>query len=325
MKNIVIWGLGNHALVNIIPAVLQQKKLNLYGICTRNKALLQKNQKLHNCLGWNDDLEMLKDKNIDIVYLSTPIGLHANQGVKVLNAGKHFWCEKPMSSNYLDTKKLINLSRERNLSIAEGFMYFHHPQFLRLKELLKMKILGEIMSANIRFGIPFLDKPGFRLNPELSGGAFWDVGCYPISAALSLFPNQNYEVISSKIISQKGYQVDTRGGAKILFNNTTEVNLDWAIGSSYRNEIDIWGEKNSIYTDKIFSKKNDYEPILNYRDNNGNLTIEKIQSSDHFSLMLEVFIKLLSDKSFQDIERDNILRRAIAANTIYNRDKSNIN
>ena len=56
---------------------------------------------------------MLNDKNLDIIYLSTPIALHAEQANKVLLAGKHLWCEKPFTSNISHSKSLVALSRKK--------------------------------------------------------------------------------------------------------------------------------------------------------------------------------------------------------------------
>ena len=67
--------------------------------------------------------------------------------------------------------------------IAEAFMYRHHPQTLKVVELIDEGAIGRLQL--IRGGFTFmLDRPDdIRLKPELGGGSIWDVGCYPISYA----------------------------------------------------------------------------------------------------------------------------------------------
>lgn len=321
LKNITVWGVGPHAEKNIIPAIKKNKKLNLYGICTRDKKILKNNVSKYNCKGWSTEKEMLKDKDIDIVFLCTPIGLHANQGKKILLSGKHLWCEKPFTTRLEDTEELISISENENLMIGEGFMYIYHPHFIEIKKTVDSGDLGKIISINIKFGIPFLQRPGFRLDPDLAGGAFWDVGTYPISAAISLFPNRVYEVISSDINFDKKHKVDISGKSTIIFHNGPEFNLEWAIGSSYRNDIDIWGQSKSIYSERIFSKMSDYQAIINVRDKTGNIKTKDIISANHFDLMFKDFVESIDSTSQQKKHRKEIRDRSIAFSKVLNLSK----
>ena len=318
MKNIVIWGLGSHAIKNIIPAIVSSNDLNLFGICTRNLKILEEHATKFNCLKFESEESMLEDGDIDIVFLSTPIGLHVAHGMKVLESGKHLWCEKPLTSEMTDTQKLISFSRKKQLMVAEGFMYLHHPHFNAVKSFIYDQLQNGIISINIKFGIPFLDNPGFRMQKELGGGAFWDVGTYPISAILSLFPQSTLEVLSSNINFEKGFEVDISGNASILIDSKYNISTEWAIGTSYRNEIDVWGKNESLFTDKIFSKPRDYFPELNIRDKSGTERITKIDATDHFELMLDNFYKSLDDDLLMNQKRDEIIARSSIFDKIRN-------
>ena len=86
------------------------------------------------------------------------------------------------------------ISDQRNLSACEGFMYLYHPQFIKLKEYIDKRKLGKIKSINCRFGLPKLDNPGFRFSRKLGGSCLLDVGSYPLSAILALFPDKESKV-----------------------------------------------------------------------------------------------------------------------------------
>jgi dTDP-3,4-didehydro-2,6-dideoxy-alpha-D-glucose 3-reductase len=307
---LVVWGLGRHAIEKILPAVAAAGDLELYGVCSRNSTIVADRSAFWSCKGWTRPEEMLKDPQVQIVYVATPIGLHAEHGTAVLAAGKHLWCEKTLTSRLSDTLELLNLSRASGLSVCEGHMYLHHPQFLRLARYLSERVLGRILSVSCRFGIPTLANPGFRSDPDLGGGALLDVGCYPVSAIQALFPGATQTVVLANIASRDGANVDTDGHAVIQVSDMGLATLEWKTNSAYRNEIDVWGESASLFTEKIFSKPATYAPMFRVRDGKGNESLEYVAAADHFVLMLEAFREILGDAKAMESERMTIARRA---------------
>ena len=65
-KRIAVWGLGNHAIRNVVPAINQNENIELYGLCSRNEKVLLQQSKEYKCISWVKEDEMLKDKNLDI-------------------------------------------------------------------------------------------------------------------------------------------------------------------------------------------------------------------------------------------------------------------
>jgi predicted dehydrogenase len=295
--------------MNILPALASMDELTLYGICSRNSDIVFRTEKQWGCKAWTDVEQMLSDPHLDIVYLSTPIGLHAKQGMQVLKAGKHLWCEKPLTCDLADTRKLALFAEEMGLTLAEGFMYLYHPQFRYLQRFVAEKNLGSVKTVTCRFGIPFLENPGFRYDESLCGGAFFDVGSYAVSAVLALFPSEDPIVLYANISGNDDYEVDLEGSAKLYFHSGSSVYLEWGVGRGYRNEIDIWGEKGSLFTDKIFSKPADYVPEFRLRNLNGVESIEKCESDNHFVSMFRYFRKMVNDDTMVN-ERLRILRLA---------------
>jgi predicted dehydrogenase len=310
LTNVVVWGLGNHAIKRILPSIQSSQEVSLYGVCSRNKEVVEQCASQWGCEGWTNERQMLNDPNVDVVYLATPIGVHAVQGKQVLNAGKHLWCEKPLTCRKSDTDSLTQLAKVKKLTLAEGFMFLDHPQFLTVKSFVEKRQMGAIKTLTCRFGIPFLDNPGFRFDSALCGGAFWDVASYTVSAMLSLFPDEMPQVSYAEISGREGYDVDFDGLAVLHFSEDTRVILNWYIGSSYRNELDIWAEHGSLFTDKIFSKPADYSPTITFRNINGLETNITIESSDQFVNMFARLNKMLCDKKLADNELTSILQRA---------------
>jgi NDP-hexose-3-ketoreductase len=319
--NVAVWGLGPHALKNILPALESCEGIQITGVCSRKEDVVSRTLDRLQCSGWTNPESMLADAKVEVVYVSTPTGLHARHGQLVLNANKHLWCEKPICETAAQAEALVRLSRDRGVTIAEAFMYLYHKQFSYLGGVLAAGRLGHVHSVTCRFGIPPLENPGFRTDPELGGGAFLDVGSYPISALVSLFPNRDPVVSFSEVIVAEGSSVDTAGRALLRYDADLTATLEWRTVAAYRNEIDLWGTDGSVSTERLFSKPPDYIPKFRFLDVNGRETLELGEPGNHFQAMFRAFIDLIDDPVRAENERALIVRRARLAQRIRNHPK----
>ncbi len=313
---IAVWGLGTHAVSNILPAIRSCSGVTLKGVCSRDATVLSRVASDFECEGWRTSEEMLEDPTVDAVYLSTPIALHVAQGRLVLQAEKHLWCEKPIGASAGEVTSLLEFSRARGLTIGEGFMYLYHPQFQQLQDILTSGQLGKIRSVSCRFGIPPLERPGFRTDPALGGGAFLDVGAYPISAVVALFPYSEPKVLLAEITGTEASPVDVEGRAVLRFGDDVCATLEWGTNCAYRNEIDVWGTYGSMLTERLFSKKEDYVPRFCFRDLHGNMHTEEGSAGNHFIAMIRAFCGLVDDPGSAEHERAQIAKRATLVETI---------
>ncbi len=304
---IAVWGLGNHAINKILPALKENEHLDLYGVYSRNNDVVDKCKKKFDCLSWESPDAMLDDPHLDVVYVTTPTGIHASQGKMILESKKHFWCEKPFTSSHKQTKELIKLSIDKNLSVAEGFMYLYHPQFLWLKDYLKQYSNEEIINVDVKFTMPYPDNPGWRYNPQMGGSTLLDIGTYNLSIILELIENEIPDILFKEVKSVPSIPIDMNGHISLVYPSGTICNLFWGMGLPYRNEIDIVTTNGSIYSDKIFSKTEEYKPAFIIRDLNGNQkSIESI-NCNHFVRMFNYFFGLINNKHEAKKERDRIL------------------
>jgi dTDP-3,4-didehydro-2,6-dideoxy-alpha-D-glucose 3-reductase len=308
LLNVVVWGLGNHAKNRILPTLAAIDGVDLLGVCSRNGDAVAESAKQWGCYGWSSPEEMLSHPDLDIVYIATPIGLHFRMAEQALKAGKHVWCEKPLTCDYRETQNLIAVAEENSKVLTESFMYLHHPQFKRVKQFVDES--RKVNSIICRFGIPDLAVPGFRNDPKLCGGALWDVASYTTSALLALFPEQQVEVLFSEVVQNVDSSVDREGRTVLRFSNGVTAYLEWAIGVAYKNEIDLWSTDGSLFTNKIFSKKAGYQPKYYLRDPNGNMHIEQGEECEQFTEMFHHFVEMMDDEDKIALEREAILRRA---------------
>jgi predicted dehydrogenase len=198
-------------------------------------------------------------------------------------------------------------------------MYLYHPQFLRLARYLSDGIVGRILSVSCRFGIPTLAQPGFRTDRALGGGALFDVGSYPVSAIQALFPDSPQPILHAMMFSRDGSSVDTDGHSVIQLSDGVQATLEWKTTAAYRNELDLWGERGNLFTERIFSKPATYAPLFRIRDAQGAESLEQVAPANHFVLMLEAFRRIVEDAAAMETERINIARRADALEQISSR------
>ena len=109
---VAVWGLGRHARSRILPALISMDSLSLVGVCSRNEKIVTESAQKWRCHGWSNPNEMLDNPQVDIVYIATPIALHSTQVIQAFKAGKHVWCEKPLTSDLQDTINLVQLAEQ---------------------------------------------------------------------------------------------------------------------------------------------------------------------------------------------------------------------
>jgi predicted dehydrogenase len=183
-SNILNWGLLSTARINrsVIPPLRASKRNQLLAVASRSQDLAQKfadKWKIERVHASYDDL--LADPDIDVIYNPLPNHLHAEWTIKAVEAGKHVLCEKPIALSVEEADAIAGAAKTHGRVVAEAFMYRHHPQTLKVKEMVQNGSIGTLKLMRGSFSF-VLDREGdIRLDPAMGGGSIWDVGCYPIS------------------------------------------------------------------------------------------------------------------------------------------------
>ena len=296
---IAVWGIGYHAEKNVLPAIAVCDGVSLTGLYSRDQQRAARAGARFGATVWSDADDMLASPDIDAVYICTPIGLHFEQGMTVIRAGKHLLCEKALTADAAQSQQLLSEARAQERALCEAFMYAFHPQFSRVAEISAAPAFGGIETLNCCFGMPTLDQPGFRHSRELGGGGFLDLGCYPISLAARLVDGQA-RVLSAAVTASRSQGVDMTGHATIQFSSGPIAHLEWGFGRAYRNEVSVWGVNQSIYADRIFSKAPEYTSHILVRDERGAERSVEISSANAFVEMLNAFATATRDPRMRE-------------------------
>ena len=293
--NVSLWGLGQHAIKNIIPSLIECESTNLVGAWSRSAESRDFVSKNFSISCYQSSEELLNDSVTSAVVLCTPTGLHYRHGESILEAGKDLWCEKSLAVSPEEVINLESIASKNTCSIHEMFMFLYHPQFQTIKEIIDSGRLGELRSITSRFGFPHLGADNFRYNPDLGGGALLDAGCYPIAATHDILGSEPKEVWA-RIESEGSFQVDTSGHAIFRYDEGPLAFLQWGFGFSYRNEIEIWGSEGLLKAKRVFSKPSSLETEITMMFQSGSSEVLKIPPTNHFSEMFSILADNVASK-----------------------------
>lgn len=163
--------------------------------------------------------EMIKDPNIDIIYIATPHTFHYEYIKKALNAGKHVFAEKAITVNSHQFDEVEKLAKEKGLILTEGFTLYHMPIYKKVKDLIAAGKLGKINMIQINFGsIKDYDPKNRFFNKDLAGGALLDIGGYATAFARTFLDETPESILTTVKFFETG--VDEQSG--IILKNTKD-------------------------------------------------------------------------------------------------------
>ena len=264
MEKILNWGLLSTAKINraLIPPLRVSKRTRLLGVASRNQSSADAYAREWNIPRAYGSYEaMLADPEIDVIYNPLPNHLHAEWTVKALQAGKHVLCEKPMVLTLAEADQIIAASQETGKVVAEAFMYRHHPQTLKVKELIDSGAIGEMQLIKGAFTFTLKREGNFRWIREYGGGSLWDVGCYPISFARMLVGVEPAEVFGWQVTGPEGSDDSFFG--QMRFGNGVHMQFDCGFTSTPRSFIEIVGTAGSMQVPNAFKpgRKSEFKII----------------------------------------------------------------
>jgi len=139
---------------------------------------------------------LVDDPDIDAIYNPLPNHLHVEWTVRALEAGKHVLCEKPIALNASEAAAIVAARDRTGRCVIEAFMVRYHPQWHRIRALLRSGRIGEVRLIQSSFLFRMLDPKNVRNQLEIGGGALYDVGCYPIVTARYAYEAEPERVIA---------------------------------------------------------------------------------------------------------------------------------
>ena len=246
-NNVLQWGLLSTARINraLITPLRASKRNQLAAVASRTQEAADsyaREWKISRAHGSYESL--LADPEIDVVYNSLPNRLHAEWTIKAIEAGKHVLCEKPLTLTVQEADAVQSAARKHGRVVMEAFMYRHHPQTLKVQELVKSEYLGELKLIRGSFSFVLARDGDVRLDPALGGGSIWDIGCYPISYARSVVGANPLEVFGWQITGPTG--IDETFVGQMRFDHDILAQFDSSFVIPSHSFMEIVGSEGTL-------------------------------------------------------------------------------
>jgi predicted dehydrogenase len=196
----VAWGIlstANIGIKRVIPAIQSGRRGVVAAIASRDAGKAAETAGRFGIPRSYGSYEaLLADPDIEAIYNPLPNHLHVEWTVKALDAGKHVLCEKPIALNAAEAQAMVAARDRSGKRVIEAFMVRHHPQWHRVRALVREGRIGTVRALQSAFAFSMIDPNNVRNRPEYGGGALYDVGCYPIVTARYVFGTEPERVIA---------------------------------------------------------------------------------------------------------------------------------
>lgn len=201
--------------------------------------------------------ELATDTAVDVVYVASPAGNHAQHAILCMNRGKHVLCEKPMGLNHREVRETVLVARRTKRFLSEAMWMRFMPPLCELRGEIEAGRLGEIRLVEADFGLGAdFDASSRRFNLELGGGALLDVGVYALHLA-TLFCGRPREVRALGTLGPTG--VDHSVSILLSFPGGAVAQLYASLELKTRREARIYGSEAFATISDPFFEPRGYE------------------------------------------------------------------
>jgi len=239
---------------------------------------------------------LLNDPAVDAVYIPLPNDQHVAWSIRALEAGKHVLCEKPIGLSAAEARQLHAAGRRwPQLKLMEAFMYRHHPQWRKTRELVESGAVGRLRTIQTFFSYYNDDPANIRHNPAMGGGSLMDIGCYAISLSRWLFAAEPRRVLGCVEYDPR-FQVDRSASAILDFGHGTAT-FTCSMQVAPFQQVEIVGDQGRLeLSDVPFNAPNDRPCVVRLQQGNDVSRFE-LETCDQYTIQGDLFAEaILEDK-----------------------------
>ena len=220
---------------------------------------------------------------VDVIYIATPHPQHYENTLLCLNHNKAVLCEKPFAMNAKQAAAMIALAKEKKLFLMEALWTKVQPHYIKLQEMIKAGLLGEITGVLANFGFkPVEPIPKRLFNKDLGAGTLLDIGIYNVFMALSILgkPDQ-----IAAVMTPTDSGVDAQCAVTFTYKNGAIAQLFSTFLSNLPTEAEIFGTNGRVrLTTRFYEPSGRLEYYPDRVDSLEIIPINKAVSYTHLTL-----------------------------------------
>lgn len=270
-------------------------------ICDMNQQALKKARKAYpNIKITTDCNELIKDPNIDVVAIATPVFTHYALAKKVLEEGKNVFVEKPFTYTSAEGEELVELAERKNLTIMVDHTFLYTGAVRKIKQLVDDRVLGDIFyydSVRVNLGL-------FQHDINV----VWDLAPHDLSIMEYVIGEKPQAIIAT------GAEHFNRGLEDVAYltiyfrdNIIAHINVNWLSPVKVRTTLIggqkkmlVWNdlepdEKIKIYDKgvQVKTKEGKYNLLVSYRS--GDMWAPRVEQTEALKLMVEKFVDCIGN------------------------------
>ena len=200
---VALLGLGSYSKNRLAPALQMTQHCELRGIITGTPKKIRTWQKEYNIpdrhvYTYDTMHEIANDDAIDVIYVVTPTGTHAQFAIAAAKTGKHVWCEKPMAMTVEECQSIISACAKNKVKLSIGYRLQHEPNTQTLMSYAKHPPFGDMTRIDAQAGYAGGGGNSWRFQRKMGGGALYDMGVYTVNGIRYATDRYPTTVISAK-------------------------------------------------------------------------------------------------------------------------------
>jgi len=292
-----------------IYSIKRNSNAELIAICDIDRDKLEKIKKKYNVkYAYNKIDDLLDNKEIDIVNICTPSGMHPEMIIKCVKKRKNVLCEKPLGLNYKEALNAVKMSKRFKRKVIVCFQNRYNPPIVYLKKILDKNLLGKVfqITATVRRYRDNSYYSDWHGNKKMGGGILSNQAIHYIDILLYLMNKKPVSVYCESKTLAHDIKIDDSATVMINFVDGT-LGLVEATNISYpknmEGSITLQCEKGTV---KIGGKALNE---IKYWEGKGKpkrkigSKIENVYGEGHFTV-IDKFIRMLKgeDRIFSSAE-----------------------
>jgi predicted dehydrogenase len=260
---------------SVIPHIQASEGAEVVAVASRS---IERAQKYANELkipqAFGSYEEILRDPNIDAVYIPLPASMHFEYVLKAAAADKHILCEKPLAVSAEQSEQMISATRQHQVVLLDGTMWYHTSRAREMKTLVENGTVGELRQITSAFTFPgnVLAADNVRFSKALGGGSLLDVGWYCVGASLWMFdavPDRVFAAAQWQHPENSTDSVDMHMNGLMWFSGDRVASFESGFTAIRRRWIEIAGSQAALVCDDFTRPWNPEKPRFWIHDANG--------------------------------------------------------
>ena len=246
-------GCGRISSQHLSAIRLLKGRIKLMAVCDTDPKRARQTALKHRVPFYTDYRDLLKRKDIDLVVVCTPSGLHCPIGLAGARAGKHVLLEKPLALNLKDGQRLIKTFRQKKKALMTVMQVRYNPALVALKKAVEKGKLGKIYSATLtlRWSRPqsYFEQADWRGKKSLDGGILLNQGIHYIDALLWLLGEVSAVYGKADRVAHNNIETEDQVFSLLKFKNRAYGLIEATLNAYPRNlecSIAILGEKGTV-------------------------------------------------------------------------------